>query len=132
RELFGIEARGLSFEIFVNFASLLAVLLIYRHDIYRLIKNGILFITKKDEQAKSDFQFILYLVIGTIPVGVVGLLFGDVIGEALSNTKIVGFTLLITAVAIRSEEHTSELQSRFDLVCRLLLEKKKNIVILSF
>src|SRR5215469_18961064 len=27
----------------------------------------------------------------------------------------------------RSEEHTSELQSRRDLVCRLLLEKKKNI-----
>src|SRR5699024_12092978 len=27
--------------------------------------------------------------------------------------------------ANRSEEHTSELQSRFDLVCRLLLEKKK-------
>src|SRR5207249_6732385 len=36
----------------------------------------------------------------------------------------------ITVVLImskkRSEEHTSELQSRFDLVCRLLLEKKKN------
>src|SRR5699024_12041378 len=28
----------------------------------------------------------------------------------------------------RSEEHTSELQSRFDLVCRLLLEKKKTSV----
>src|SRR5699024_12392042 len=28
----------------------------------------------------------------------------------------------------RSEEHTSELQSRFDLVCRLLLEKKKSNV----
>src|SRR5438067_10771632 len=28
--------------------------------------------------------------------------------------------------AARSEEHTSELQSRFDLVCRLLLEKKKH------
>src|SRR5437868_8583442 len=28
-------------------------------------------------------------------------------------------------LAHRSEEHTSELQSRFDLVCRLLLEKKK-------
>src|SRR5699024_12014210 len=27
---------------------------------------------------------------------------------------------------VRSEEHTSELQSRFDLVCRLLLEKKKH------
>src|SRR5699024_12736250 len=28
---------------------------------------------------------------------------------------------------VRSEEHTSELQSRFDLVCRLLLEKKNNL-----
>src|SRR3989440_5556564 len=31
----------------------------------------------------------------------------------------------------RSEEHTSELQSRSDLVCRLLLEKKKNIKIIA-
>src|SRR5207249_6198473 len=31
----------------------------------------------------------------------------------------------IPAAPRRSEEHTSELQSRFDLVCRLLLEKKK-------
>src|SRR5712664_4692688 len=30
--------------------------------------------------------------------------------------------------ALRSEEHTSELQSRSDLVCRLLLENKKNIL----
>src|SRR5204862_555426 len=29
------------------------------------------------------------------------------------------------AARVRSEEHTSELQSRRDLVCRLLLEKKK-------
>src|SRR3989440_784341 len=29
-------------------------------------------------------------------------------------------------LALRSEEHTSELQSRSDLVCRLLLEKKNN------
>src|SRR2546428_7014762 len=32
-------------------------------------------------------------------------------------------------VDVRSEEHTSELQSRSDLVCRLLLEKKKRCVL---
>src|SRR2546422_5443272 len=42
-----------------------------------------------------------------------------------------GFTLtmgsaLDRAIVARSEEHTSELQSRLHLVCRLLLEKKKN------
>src|SRR3712207_8052527 len=34
-----------------------------------------------------------------------------------------------TATAVRSEEHTSELQSRQYLVCRLLLEKKKDSVV---
>src|SRR5699024_11802487 len=33
------------------------------------------------------------------------------------------------SVVCRSEEHTSELQSRFDLVCRLLLEKKKALAL---
>src|SRR5438067_5495653 len=37
--------------------------------------------------------------------------------EALAET--------LGVILYRSEEHTSELQSRFDLVCRLLLEKKK-------
>src|SRR5688572_31679552 len=35
------------------------------------------------------------------------------------------------AVPIRSEEHTSELQSQSNLVCRLLLEKKKREMIMS-
>src|SRR3712207_9005644 len=37
--------------------------------------------------------------------------------------------LELLALDVRSEEHTSELQSRQYLVCRLLLEKKKNTVV---
>src|SRR2546428_4880237 len=40
------------------------------------------------------------------------------------NSSIVA--TVVSASRARSEEHTSELQSRSDLVCRLLLEKKKN------
>src|SRR2546427_6366385 len=36
-----------------------------------------------------------------------------------------GFALVAAALLVRSEEHTSELQSQSKLVCRLLLEKKK-------
>src|SRR5207249_8594648 len=43
----------------------------------------------------------------------------DGIGRELGQGPLVG---------TRSEEHTSELQSRFDLVCRLLLEKKKKSI----
>src|SRR5690606_41737880 len=39
---------------------------------------------------------------------------------------IIGFDFLLDSInELRSEEHTSELQSRENLVCRLLLEKKK-------
>src|SRR5699024_11817166 len=45
-----------------------------------------------------------------------------------SNHKHISMEFFIQLhEVIRSEEHTSELQSRFDLVCRLLLEKKNAI-----
>src|SRR5207249_5238811 len=44
--------------------------------------------------------------------------------DAQKNASLVSAPVF-AAVRCRSEEHTSELQSRFDLVCRLLLEKKK-------
>src|SRR5699024_11831944 len=40
-------------------------------------------------------------------------------------------TSITARLRTRSEEHTSELQSRFDLVCRLLLEKKKQEMLRS-
>src|SRR5699024_11956107 len=44
---------------------------------------------------------------------------GVIISVSITGTVIIS----IFVSASRSEEHTSELQSRFDLVCRLLLEK---------
>src|SRR2546430_7509796 len=41
------------------------------------------------------------------------------------STWFVGGQVNIARVCVRSEEHTSELQSQSNLVCRLLLEKKK-------
>src|SRR5699024_5965420 len=43
-----------------------------------------------------------------------------------NNVKHLIYASSSSVYGARSEEHTSELQSRFDLVCRLLLEKKKN------
>src|SRR3712207_7630506 len=48
----------------------------------------------------------------------------------LHHLKAHHTVLILTRLQfLRSEEHTSELQSRQYLVCRLLLEKKKNILI---
>src|SRR5690606_41742631 len=52
----------------------------------------------------------------------------SVIGCVIDGlTQLFRRAILEQAAIRRSEEHTSELQSRENLVCRLLLEKKKNI-----
>src|SRR3989449_5040732 len=48
------------------------------------------------------------------------------LGSLMAAARVRGFQQNIFATAKRSEEHTSELQSRLHLVCRLLLEKKKS------
>src|SRR2546422_1622116 len=58
------------------------------------------------------------------------ILFSSVRSLTLMLGKLIGVSLVaLTQLSIwmlaRSEEHTSELQSRLHLVCRLLLEKKK-------
>src|SRR5690348_17659871 len=45
--------------------------------------------------------------------------------QAISEHQITDILLVPTMIQLRSEEHTSELQSPVHLVCRLLLEKKK-------
>src|SRR5207253_10658970 len=45
-------------------------------------------------------------------------------GSVSLQVQLAAFTANLLVVILRSEEHTSELQSRGHLVCRLLLEKK--------
>src|SRR5206468_10591087 len=54
-----------------------------------------------------------------------GLLDALTIRDRLGTIENLNVTILGDILHSRSEEHTSELQSRSDLVCRLLLEKKK-------
>src|SRR5689334_23615077 len=65
-----------------------------------------------------------------VPLGEIGGVRGDAIGDdACLHVVAVGKSEMLlrrdVAEHRRSEEHTSELQSQFHLVCRLLLEKKK-------
>lgn len=100
QHFFGVEIEGLSFEVLVNFASLLAVLLIYRRDILNLANDGIRYTMTREKQYKSGFYFIIYLVIGTIPAGVIGVLYGDFISEQFKHIKVIGVALFATGIAL--------------------------------
>src|SRR5690625_6227495 len=80
------------------------------------------------------------LALATYPVrerlftAVAGLAEGSALASAVGSVAEFGLLALVATAGVlalwcwlRSEEHTSELQSRGHLVCRLLLEKKKNL-----
>ncbi|WP_208590493.1 undecaprenyl-diphosphate phosphatase [Gracilibacillus suaedae] len=101
QDIFGVGVDGLSFEVLVNFGSLIAVLMIYWKDIIQLTKNGINYMTTKDKAYHDDFMFIIYLVVATIPAAVLGLLLDDYIESTFADrAKMVGITLVITGIAL--------------------------------
>src|SRR5476649_1873218 len=76
-----------------------------------------------------EFFFLFFFFNDTATTEIYTLSLHDALPISLANTALGddAYPLLAPARNLeRSEEHTSELQSHSDLVCRLLLEKKKN------
>lgn len=94
--------NDLNFEIFVNFASFLAILIIFWKDVIDLISSFFKYIfNKKDRKLYYDkFKYCMLIIVGSIPVGILGVLFKDEIETTLSKTWIVGIMFIITAICL--------------------------------
>lgn len=94
--------NDLNFEIVANFGSFLAILFIFRKDIIDLVTAffGYIFKKEKRKQYVFKFKYCLYIIVSTIPVGIVGFLFKNIIEEKLQNVTFLGFAFLITALML--------------------------------
>src|SRR5690606_41003654 len=85
--------------------------------------------TMHHEDASTDMwavttRVIVYAAIGAALYGVAAVF--SILIPGTANVSVRPAFALVTFFGFRSEEHTSELQSRENLVCRLLLEKKND------
>lgn len=94
--------NDLNFEIVVNFGSFLAILFIFRKEVIDLLSSFFSFIfnKKKRKITKDKFRYCMYIIVSTIPIGIMGLLFKDVIENKLSNIKFLGIAFIITALLL--------------------------------
>ncbi len=101
KELFNFDMlNDMNFEIIVNFGSFLAILFLYRKEIFKIITDFFSFIKTKDEKYKKNYKYAWLIVLGTIPAGIFGLVFKDKIEILSGNVKIIGVALLITCLAL--------------------------------
>ncbi|RDW19909.1 undecaprenyl-diphosphate phosphatase [Oceanobacillus chungangensis] len=98
-QILGLGGQGFTFAILTNTASLLAILYIYRKDIVRLISNSIYYLKTKNNRYESDFRFVCFIVIGSIPAGALGILLSDFIADYVSMATIA-VMLFVTGIAL--------------------------------
>lgn len=88
--------------IITNFGSLVAILILFRKDIIKLINSFFKYLKTKDKKYEVDYKYCWLIVIGCIPAGLIGLIVNKlgILDLIEDNVKVVGITLLITSVLL--------------------------------
>lgn len=117
QHLLGVQEPGLTFEMFTNMASFIAMVLLFYKDIWTLIKSFFIFLFKPQQRdkVKDDFMYLIKLVIAIIPIGIAGLLFKDHMGE-LKTLLSVGIALFLTGGLLIGIYLTRELRASHEEV----------------
>ncbi len=76
---------GIAFDIFLHFGTLISVLIYFRKEILDIIKL-------------KQKNWIILIIIATIPAGIVGVFFKDKIESLFNNVTLVGFALILTGI----------------------------------
>ncbi len=97
-KLLGWEDQGLSFDVAVHLGSLMAVMVYFRVEISIILRDtfGNLFGGVSSEHSRLGWQ----LAAATIPVGLVGLLFGESIQSTLRDPTIIALAMIVFAVLL--------------------------------
>src|SRR5207237_1317294 len=105
--LAGWPDPGLAFDVALHAGTLLALILYFFKDWLTLLLCGFGMnypATAPIEEVAHYRKMFWYLVIGTIPAGVTGLLFHHEIEEKLRQPTIIGISVVLIALLMRSEE----------------------------
>jgi undecaprenyl-diphosphatase len=99
QKLFGISGGVLSFDIAVHLATLLAVFVVFRKDIWRMISH-------------PTSKLTLLVVVGTIPTVIIGFAFKDLIDSLFESGRTLGLEFIFTGLALIAAEALAKRQGK--------------------
>ena len=98
-----LNVKDLSLEVFsgfVNFGSTIAIVIYFRKDILRLLSGLYSYIKTKGKKSVDQFDYILKIIVATIPIGIIGPIYVLSGFELEDNIKNVGIALIITSLLL--------------------------------
>jgi undecaprenyl-diphosphatase len=103
-ELFFDEDAGASFTAVTQLGTEAAVLIYFARDIWRLVRTWFRGIADAAVRRTDDYRIAWLVIIGTLPIGVLGYLFRDQVRTSARNLWITGTVLIVFALALAAAE----------------------------
>lgn len=100
--LLGVNLEGgglLAFDVCLHFGTLVAIVAVFWRDLADIVA-AFLNISNKDEKYVEARKLGIYLIIGTIPAGIIGVLIKDIMERLISDALAAGVMLLITGAIL--------------------------------
>ncbi|MBF0626039.1 MAG: undecaprenyl-diphosphate phosphatase [Magnetococcales bacterium] len=91
----GWPDQGLHFDIATNTGTLLAVVLYFRKDVQELLLGWLRTLGKRDPGVTASGRLAWGILLGTVPVGLAGLLFKDQVATVARNPQLIGTTFIL-------------------------------------
>ena len=95
------------FTAVIQMGAIAAVILYFARDIWQIAKTWVLGLVKPEWRGHRDFRMGWYVIVGTIPVGLAGLAFKDVIKNDLRSLWVVAFGLIAWSAVMYAAERVA-------------------------
>jgi undecaprenyl-diphosphatase len=105
--LAGWDDPGAAFTAVTQLGTESAVLVYFRHDIANILKKWTLSLVKPELRGDLDARMGWYVIVGTIPIGILGLLFQDPIESTFRNLWLIAATLIGFAIILGFADATA-------------------------
>ena len=89
-----------AFTAIIQVGAIIAVIVYFRRDIVRLVGAWIRGLANKDQRADPDYRLAWYVILGTIPIGIIGLLARHLITGALRSLWVVAAGLVLWSIVM--------------------------------
>jgi undecaprenyl-diphosphatase len=98
--LFGWSDPGAAFTAVVQLGTMTAVLLFFWRDLWRIAKAWVQALYRPEPRGTLDARLGWYLIYGTIPIAVLGLVFKDQIETGARDLRLIGWVLILFGVGL--------------------------------
>jgi undecaprenyl-diphosphatase len=112
--LFGWEDPGAAFTAVVQLGTMAAVLLYFRGDLWQIARAWVAGLRDSTKRRTRDSRLGWYIILGTIPIAVLGLAFKDPIENEFRNLYLIGAALIVFGLLMAYVDETSKRQRTLD------------------